>query len=143
MHQKRAKTAELELGPVSLVGDDTLDIFIKWMHMGAAAGLAVPFVLLVAVDALKPDDFIVFEVPGLTYSAVPGTVGYLCFTKTRAGNAKFFEWFITKIAIPAVSDTRSFHKLKSRAFVSCDGEAIVLEQVFSPKVCNLLIEKKH
>lgn len=124
--------------PVSLVDDETLDIFIKWMHMGSASGQAIPFVVLVAIDGLKPDEFKVFQVPGLSYSAVPGTVGYLCFTKTRAGNAKFFSWFLNEIAIPSVANTRAFHQSDSRAFVSCDGEAIILEQVFSADTNKLL-----
>ena len=137
---KLVVTVKLEddLRPVSLVCDETLDIFIKWMHMGSASGQAIPFVVVVAIAAMKPDEFKVFEIPGLSYSAVPGTVGYLCFTQTRAGNAKFFNWFIKTVAIPTVVNTRSFHESTSRAFASCDSEAMFLDEIFSVETRELL-----
>lgn len=125
--------------PLSLVDDESLDIFIKWMHMGSAAGEAIPFVLLVAVDALGPDECEVFEVPGMTYTVVAGTVGYLCFTKTRAGNAKFFNWFIRQIVIPKIEAGKIFYKIETKAFTTCDGEAMILDEVFNKEIQKELI----
>jgi len=51
--------------PVTVVGEEFLDMLIKKrMHM-SAAGEACPLVLLIAVSDMKEDEFVVFEIPGL------------------------------------------------------------------------------
>ncbi len=124
--------------PLSIVGDESLDIGIKWMHMGSAAGLVIPLILLVAVDDLKDEDFEVNEIPGLSHTSAANGKGYLCFTKTRAGNAAFYNWFIQKIVVPQVTECNNCYELDGPSFVSCDGEAIVLEQVFSTETFAML-----
>lgn len=134
--------------PLSLIGQETLDIGIKWMHMGSASGSAVPLVLLVAVDAMKPTDFFFHEIRGLSATVSTTAVGYLCFCPTRVGNAKFFSWFLQNIAISAIENaqdscSRSSSSTGSRphAFATCDGEAIVLEEVFNKETRRILKEK--
>ncbi len=96
--------------PVSITGNESLSIGVKWMHMGSAAGETVPTVLLVAVDELKATDFYVVKIPGLASTANVGTFGYLCFCKTRVGNSAFFQWFINNIAIETVESSRRHHE---------------------------------
>jgi hypothetical protein len=64
------------------------------MHMGSASGQVIPLILLVAVDGLKDEELEVYEIPGLSHSSAANSKGYLCFTKTRARNAAFYNWFI-------------------------------------------------
>lgn len=98
--------------PVTKIGDDPLDIAIKWMHMGSANGQAVPLVLLVAVPDMKDEEFHYFAIPGLTYGVDIDAIGYLAFCKTRVGNSNFFRWFVSTIAIPAVVASRNRHESK-------------------------------
>lgn len=55
--------------PLGLLGDDSLDIGIKWMHLGSASGAASPMVLPVAVDSLKSEEFEFYAILGLTATA--------------------------------------------------------------------------
>ena len=66
VYSVKLDTVEADRGPLSIVGEESLDIGIKWMFMGSAAGAAAPIVLLVAVDSLGVDDFEVYTVPGLS-----------------------------------------------------------------------------
>ncbi len=132
---------ENDKSPLSTVGDESLDMGIKWVHMGSANGEAIPLILLVAVDDLDPEEFVHFEVPGLTYSSVPGTVGYLCFAKRRTGNTKFITWFLKDIVIASIKRCNTFYKLIGDSFVTCDGEALFLDETFSPSVRDALLKE--
>ncbi len=57
-----------------MVGNESLDIGIKWMHMGSADGSTIALVLLVAVDGLNPTDFFVYPIPGMTLCVQGNTV---------------------------------------------------------------------
>lgn len=130
--------------PLTLIGETTTDIFVKWMHMGSAAGEAIPFVLLFEISEMKNNAFEVFEVPGLGHSPTAGSLGYLCFCHSRAGNEKFFTWFINSIVIPTINNCRSHYGIEidenktinlpagmfnGDALVTFDGEQIILDQV--------------
>jgi hypothetical protein len=98
--------------PLSRIATESLEMAIKYMHMGSAAGECTPLVFLLAAPTLSEDAFFVYEIPGLTNTTIAGTIGYLAFCKTRCGNAAFFEWFITTIAIPTVVSSRKLNKCK-------------------------------
>jgi hypothetical protein len=91
---------------VTTVGDDGLAIGLKWMHLASANGEYAPFVLLVAIAELNEDECFRYEVTGLSQCNQSGQFGHLVFCKTRSGNDQFFEWFITKIAIPTIDTCR-------------------------------------
>jgi hypothetical protein len=62
--------------------------------MGSAAGEVIPLILLIAVTEMSDNDFEFYPVVGMTHQNIIDRTGYLCFTKTRAGNVAFFKWFI-------------------------------------------------
>jgi len=97
--------------PVTAVADDTLPVAMKWFHMASANGEYAPFVLMVAIKELKPNQFFHYEVPSLSQSAHSALTGHLCFCKTRVGNDAFFDWFVTKIAIPTVASCRRINSI--------------------------------
>jgi hypothetical protein len=66
--------------------DNGLSLCVKWMHMGSAAGEVIPLVLLIAVTEMSDNDFEFYPVVGMTHQNIIDRTGYLCFTKTRAGN---------------------------------------------------------
>jgi len=116
--------------------------------MGSADGSTIALVLLVAVDGLNPTDFFVYPIPGMTLCVQGNTVGYLYFCATHVGNEKFVNWFTQQIAIPSIqqsqalcSQSSAFEELPPHAFVTCDGEAVVLEEVFNVEARNLLVSK--
>jgi len=103
--------------PVTAVGDETLDIAIKWLHMGSAAGEAIPLVFLVSIPDMNDTDFVVYEVPGLNQYGVSEICGYVAFCRTRAGNENFFTWFIREVAIPKVCKVRDVYSLQVRVIL--------------------------
>ena len=134
--------------PLSIVGEESLDIGIKWMFMGSAAGSSAPIVLLLAVDSLGPEDFEAFPIPGLTATVGSKDVGYLCFCHSRAGNGPFFKWFIENVAIKCVEECRELHAMDAgpngefpMAFITSDGEQIVVEAALSKDVLDTLRQK--
>jgi len=98
--------------PTAVIGDDPLAIAVKWLHMGSASGDAAPLVLLVATPDMKEEEFEVFTIRGLSHMNSGQRDGYVVFCKTRAGNAKFFNWYVTNIAVPTVVATRDYYECK-------------------------------
>lgn len=134
--------------PLSIVGEESLDIGIKWMFMGSAAGVSAPVVLLLAVDSLGVEDFEVFKIPGLAATVGSKDVGYICFCHSRAGNSKFFKWFIENVAIDCVEQSRTLHGMEMgpngeipMSFITSDGEQIVLDAALSKSVRDTLHKK--
>jgi hypothetical protein len=107
--------------PVTVVGDSPLPCAIKWMHIGSANGEYAPLVLLVAIEELGVDDFEHYDVAGMSQCNQSGSIGHLCFCRTRAGNDAFFEWFIQNIAVETVENCRTVNQCMvrtSRSFKS-------------------------
>jgi hypothetical protein len=59
---------------------------------------------------MEEDDMGVYQIPGLTHSSVIGVNRYLAFTKTRAGNPAFFDWYVSQIVIPTVRYAQDFYQ---------------------------------
>ena len=78
--------------------------------------------------ACQMEIFFVLPIVGLGNSTEVGSLGYLCWCKTRNGNDKFYLWFAKTIVIPFVKKVRDVHQPLNedgspmRAFVMCDGE---------------------
>jgi hypothetical protein len=66
-----------------------LGFSIKLYHLHNADGYCAPPVFVVADESLDSEDVVVHKVIGLKSNQQQGAYGYLCFTKTRAGNAEF------------------------------------------------------
>lgn len=62
--------------------------------------------------------------------------GYICFCKTRCGNAKFFRWFNTEVLIPYIALLREVSNAgdEDTVFIMCDGEAIQIYQYFDKEI---------
>lgn len=144
----KVEDTKIKSAPLSVVGNETLVIGIKWMHMGSATGPAIPLVLLIAVDGLTDPNCFVYPIAGMTSCVQGNSVGYLCFCPTRVGNDKFFTWFIQHVAIPAISDAQDLCRQSLgvegpplHAFVTCDGEVMVVEEVFNLDTRNMLASR--
>jgi len=61
---------------------------------------------------MDKDDMKAMEIKGLTNNTVPGSSGWLIFTQSRAGNDKFYRWFVQTVICPFVSDCRTSNEDK-------------------------------
>jgi hypothetical protein len=71
-----------------------------------------PLFLLVAIDELGPEDFEVFEVPGLHVTATMGQVGYIAFAKSRCGNMACWKWMYLNHTLPFCNSIRQQYNFK-------------------------------
>ena len=114
--------------PLTRESSGGLGISIKYYHFHNSAGETAPAVYVVADDSMADGDFFVLPVVGLGNSTEVGSLGYLCFCKTRNCNDKYYRYFAKTIVIPFVKKVRDVHQPLNedgspmRAFVMCDGE---------------------
>ena len=131
--------------PVTGTSTQGLPMAVKWVHMANARGNHIPLVLLIAIPTMGENDFFYKAIPGLSHSGEANAVGYVCFTKSRCGNAAFWNWFITNIAIDEIVKIRNIFGLTNdgtplRAWFAMDGENIVLENLLTEDTLALLAQ---
>ena len=81
----------------------SLDYGIKWFCIAGGGGQQCPeLVFLIADPNMDKDDFKFYDVKHLSGAATAGARGYVCFTKTRGGNEKFFKWLNTGVVLPFI-----------------------------------------
>ena len=85
----------------------TTDFFIKLYHFHNAAGNPAPPCFVIADASMGEDELITYRVPGLGNTSDVTNYGYLCYTKTRCGNTRFYEWYARTIVIPFIELVRS------------------------------------
>lgn len=130
--------------PVTAIGNSGLDFAIKWMFLGSAAGDAAPLVFIIAVPELPPGKWQVYEIRGLSATTDSGKIGYLVIGHDRHGTSDFFQWFLKNIVITTIVKTRTDNDLKdengmwSETSVSCDGESIIMNEVFTNAIISEL-----
>ena len=97
---------------------------MKYYAIISVAGKVAPLVFLFANPDMHEDALDRFEVEGLSIEDASETKGFVVFTKTRAGNQAFYEWFIVFILVPFLSRQRTTYARDyiGSSFVLCDGE---------------------
>lgn len=134
---------EGETKPVKRISGAQFSIFIKNFT------IISPFAhskinLLLANSSMDPDDLKIFHIEGMSVHADPKAIGTICFCKSRAGNAKYFD-FISKENVPNfVDDIRAGLHEEDRnkpAFLTMDGEYQQVATFSDPDVVNKLNEK--
>ena len=120
-----------------------LDFGIKWFAIANAAGQTCDnLVFVIADNELDKEECLVYEVPCLTASVQVGAFGYVCFCKTRAGNAKFFKWLNITVLLPFIKLLKFNYGLDKHVFVTCDGEKLQTDPYFDNEVLTTLDEEK-
>lgn len=123
--------------PISVVRDSALSFAIKYAHMGSAAGESAPVVFMVAISELSAGQWHVAEIPGLIVPTGSTRKGYLYFGKDRSGTPEFWRWFLKHIVLSTVVTCRLDYNLRdengmpTEAVVTCDGEQIVMNEIFN------------
>jgi hypothetical protein len=67
-------------------------VFVKYAVLAEFCGSVAPMVVILAVDGMPEDGFLVEKVLGLSYSNEVTSFGYLIFVPRRAGNAASNKW---------------------------------------------------
>lgn len=135
--------------PVTTTTNETTSAFIKWFHIGSAAGQAGPIVLVVADRNMPVGQFSVHQVKGLGSSKDLTSVGWLYICKDRAGNPEMWKHFMLNIVAPLMKqcyetyrDLSDFYR-NARLFLSTDGEMIILREVLeSAEVLEAFMEAR-
>jgi hypothetical protein len=131
--------------PVTNVEDANLDQAIKWFMICNANGNLGPDVFLVANPDMDKEEFTHTTILGLTHNVSPDAFGYLCMTKTRCGNPRFFKWFIGEI-IPLFVDKCRQHLPRdiedTSFYMVTDGEKLQIEPLDDAEVNQKLTESQ-
>jgi len=136
---------DVENQPLSSVADTKLSQAVKWMMLANANGNLSVDVFLLSDPDMESEEFSFYQISGLSHSTDPKSFGYLCFTKTRAGNLKFFLWYITAIVIPFVNECRSLLSTEledDHFYLVADGEEVQIKPVDDDEVNNALMESR-
>ena len=101
---------------------------MKYYCIAAADGFLCPtWVLLVADEKMSADAFDYCEVQGLSQSR--DQVGFLCFCRTRSGNAAFYKWLNENVLCKFVQSIRAINNIGENDYlcVLCDGEKVQID----------------
>jgi hypothetical protein len=96
--------------PLTSVSSGNLDFTIKLYHCHHAGGSCAEPVYVIADDSMEAEDFVARRIMGLSSNNQQGSYGWLCFTKTRACNNAFYEWFGETIVCSFIEFTRECHE---------------------------------
>jgi hypothetical protein len=115
---------------------------IKHYACISAQGKLLDPIFIFADDNMGPEEIDIHEVPGLGAGTQLDGVGYIVFTKTRATNLAFYQWFLEKYFIPRVDIVRKHENLGTTALAVLmeDGEATQIECLKDEKVLKLLAD---
>jgi len=100
------KQERLDDKPLTAESSGGLDFAIKFYHVHNAAGFTSTPVFNIADGNMGEEDADFYTISGLGTNGTQRNFGYLCFTKTRACNKKFYDWFAKQILIPFVVESR-------------------------------------
>jgi hypothetical protein len=129
--------------PLTVVEDSKLSQAVKWMMLCNANGNLCDDVFLVSDPNMDGEDFDCHPIIGLSHNTDP-SVGWLCFSKTRAGNLKFFTWYLTTIVVAFINKCRLLlqgpsgdsQTVDDRFYLVADGEDIQIQPLEYDQVAN-------
>lgn len=87
-------------------------VYIKWLELCSASGELSPLVFWIAVENMEPEAFHVEEVLGLSTVSGNAQLGYLIFTKSRAGNLEAWKWWFKNVTIPTINLSKNLNDHK-------------------------------
>jgi hypothetical protein len=123
---KGSKNSNLKCKPKKNMNAGISAYFIKYYLILTADGKAAPAIFLLADDKMNVDALDVHKVVGVGHSNCPeSNYCYIVFTKTRAGNEKFYSWLIEIMLISFVQSTRQYlpdDYKNHQAWFQLDGE---------------------
>jgi hypothetical protein len=77
--------------------ETTTNLAIKSYVLMSSDGINGPIIYFIADGSMDNDYFDVQTVYGLSRSTDGVSLGYLCYTKARGGNAAFFKWLFKQL----------------------------------------------
>lgn len=126
-------------GPISTKNKNGggMNYFVKFYPIISCGGVQAPLVFVLACESMGDEECDVFECPGLCKGDSDcDTIGYIVFTKSRAGNAKFYRWLNISVILPFIVKLRRLYALPASrmAVVVCDGELVQIDPYQDPIV---------
>lgn len=103
--------------PLTAESNGGLDFAIKYYHVNNALGFTSDPVYVIADDQLDESTFKVFSVRGLGSNRVQGSIGWICFTRTRACNREFYRWFVHNILVEFAQSSREGEEYQVLAMI--------------------------
>lgn len=103
--------------PPAVVDDETLPFAIKWVHLANAAGTCGPLILIVSMDSIPEGQHEVVEIRGLSYNNNSSQSGYIVACHSRNATDEVYRWFLKKIVIPQIIETREYWGLDRKSVV--------------------------
>jgi len=88
-----------------------LPMGFKYFAGGSGTGKSMKAVIIAACDSLKPDDCLIWQVPGLAASNSDTDYGWLVLMKTRQPNAKFWDWYAREVVVEFIKRQREAYGL--------------------------------
>jgi len=128
----RLKDADLRRVESKSQSSGNLPFGISWLPLVFADGNTGPSVYMIADNTLPSDVTIILPVTGLSVSSVPGEIAYVVVGSSRTGGGDFSEWYWKNVVIRAVDDIRRAGDDRA-VFISCDGEAVMLNAATADK----------
>ena len=96
-------------------------------------------VFLLADDKLVSDEFYCYELQSTTFKLPDVTNIYICFTKSRSGNAAFFNWLTENVVLNWVLEIQQeCSPDNNHAMVCMDGEHDQIESLKKDSIVSLL-----
>lgn len=109
---------------------------IKVMQMISAYSETSPFVCIISVRDMEPDDWHVESVLGLSITTNVGATGYIYFSKTRCKPKGMWTDYFTRVVLPTIKASRGYHEAKDdegnllNCSLSMDNEAAIIQCVY-------------
>ena len=128
-----------------------LIILVKDMALGNARGdIGEPCFIISVPGWEDPDTFFHMQVPGLSRSGSPfDKHGHIFFCRSKCGNKALWNFWFLHVSIPWITSAMNIYKcvdfisrLPQMAFLKMDGEAIILDCLFSDEVVQALNSAK-
>jgi hypothetical protein len=100
--------------PITRICETGSGVFIKHYFMCNALGNVAPPLFVVSDESLPEDEVVPIKISGLTHSQEASSFGYLCFTKTRAGNDELYKWYFKTVLLEFVAILRESYPKQVR-----------------------------
>jgi len=135
--------------PLTTVEESKLSQAVKWVMLCNANGNLGDDVFLISDPNMNEEDFDCHSIIGLSHNTDPASVGWLCFSKSRAGNLKFLTWYQITIVVCFVNKCRLLlqgsledESITDRFYLVADGEDAQIKPLEFDHVASILEENK-
>lgn len=128
--EARSSVVKTQVDPDS-PDENNLKFSVRKYVCGSASGHTTEAVYMFADSRMGEEDFANYDCAGLGSGTDLASKGHIVFCNSRAGNRKFYNWWLSKIYIPFVQQLRELNQLSENDIflLSEDGEQIQIDML--------------